>query len=53
MRTINENFVVGNMTATIVWNLVMARYPQMRWDYTGMAPFEAQYCNRSTPVCVN
>ena len=36
VRTINQNFVQGNITATIVWNLVMARYPQMRWDFTGL-----------------
>lgn len=34
-RTINQNFVEGNMTATIVWNAIMARYPQLRWDFTG------------------
>ena len=28
VRTINQNWVQGNITATIVWNLVMARYPQ-------------------------
>lgn len=47
VRTINENFVQGNITATIVWNLVMARYPQMRWDYTGLIaatdPFGGHY----------
>ena len=46
-RTINQNYVAGNMTATIVWNLVMARYPQLRWDYTGLMsatdPFEGHY----------
>ena len=26
VRTINENYVRGNITATIVWNLIMARY---------------------------
>ena len=36
VRTLNQNWVQGNITATIVWNLVMARYPQMRWDYTGL-----------------
>ena len=36
VRTLNENFVRGNITATIVWNLIMARYPLMRWDYTGL-----------------
>ena len=47
VRTINQNWVQGNMTATIVWNLVMARYPQMRWDYTGLVaatdPFGGHY----------
>jgi hypothetical protein len=37
----------GNITATIVWNLIMARYPQMRWDYTGLVaatdPFGGHY----------
>eukprot|EP01052_Picozoa_sp_SAG31_P035192 SAG31_NODE_4214_length_3460_cov_2.941386_3_plen_433_part_00 len=37
----------GNITATIVWNLVMARYPMMRWDYTGLVaatdPFGGHY----------
>lgn len=46
-RTINQNFVQGNLTATIVWNLVMARYPQLRWDYTGLVaatdPFGGHY----------
>ena len=36
VRTLNENWVRGNISATIVWNLVMARYPQLRWDYTGL-----------------
>eukprot|EP00035_Acanthoeca_spectabilis_P006310 m.123008 g.123008 ORF g.123008 m.123008 type:complete len:805 (+) comp13444_c0_seq1:111-2525(+) len=35
-RTINENYVRSNITATIVWNLIMARYPQLRWDYTAL-----------------
>eukprot|EP01046_Picozoa_sp_COSAG06_P003088 COSAG06_NODE_116_length_23262_cov_47.854034_2_plen_548_part_00 len=47
VRTLNENFVQGNLTATIVWNLIMARYPQMRWDYTGLVaatdPFGGHY----------
>ncbi len=47
VRTINENFVQGGLTATIVWNLIMARYPQMRWDYTGLVaaidPFGGHY----------
>lgn len=47
VRTINENWVRGNMSSTIVWNLVMARYPQMRWDYTGLMaatdPFGGSY----------
>jgi len=47
IRTINENYVRGNITATIVWNLVMARYPQLRWDYTGLIaatdPFNGHY----------
>ena len=47
VRTINENFVEGNFTATIVWNLVMARYPQLRWDFTGLLsatdPFGGHY----------
>ena len=47
VRTINQNWVQGNFTATIVWNLVMARYPQMRWDYTGLIaatdPFGGHY----------
>jgi galactosylceramidase len=46
-RTINQNFVQGNITATIVWNAVMARYPQLRWDYTGLVaatdPFGGHY----------
>ena len=36
IRTLNQNWIEGNMTATIVWNLVMARYPQLRWDFTGL-----------------
>ena len=36
VRTINQNYIVGNISSTIVWNLVMARYPQLRWDYTGL-----------------
>jgi galactosylceramidase len=47
VRTINQNFVQGNITATIIWNLIMARYPQMRWDYTGLMvatdPFNGHY----------
>ncbi len=47
VRTINQNWVQGGITATIVWNLVMARYPQMRWDYTGLVaatdPFGGHY----------
>ena len=47
VRTINQNWVQGNLTATIVWNLVMARYPEMRWDYTGLVeatdPFGGHY----------
>ena len=36
VRTLNQNWITGNMTATIVWNLIMARYPQLRWDFTGL-----------------
>jgi galactosylceramidase len=47
VRTINQNWVQGGITATIVWNLVMARYPQLRWDYTGLVaatdPFGGHY----------
>jgi galactosylceramidase len=47
VRTINQNYVQGNITATIVWNLIMARYPQLRWDYTGLIaatdPFGGHY----------
>jgi galactosylceramidase len=46
-RTINENYIQANITATIVWNLVMARYPQLRWDYTALVsatdPFNGHY----------
>ena len=47
VRTINQNYIVGNITSTIVWNLIMARYPQLRWDYTGLMaatdPFNGSY----------
>jgi galactosylceramidase len=47
VRTINQNYIQGNISSTIVWNLIMARYPQLRWDYTGLMsatdPFEGSF----------